>query len=91
MREQGDFASKGKGDFPLANSMIDQTLWYQKAASKPPLPQVSIFTFDNLLSVLGMLSFAIPEVGMFAYAGVGAIQQIADNATNQQALLCKII
>lgn len=90
MLEQGDFASKGTGGFPFANRTIDTTLWYQKAASKPPLPEAPIFTFDNLMSTLGMLSFAIPDVGMFAYAGVGTLQQVVDNVTKQQDLQMKL-
>jgi VHL beta domain len=83
MTEKGDFTAKGTGDFSVATHTIDTAIWYQKADTKLPLPEPSLFTFDNILSVVGMLSFAIPDVGMFAFAGVGALQQVVDNVSRE--------
>lgn len=86
MLEQGDFGSKGTIDFPAANREISDTIWHRRAARPTPLPELPTFSFDNAMSVLGMLSFAIPEIGMFAFAGVGAAQEILGNLGRQADL-----
>lgn len=86
MLERGDFGQRGTMEFPVADQPITNAIWYKKAKEPNPLPDIPLFSFDNAMSVLGMLTFALPTVGAVAFAGVGAAQEILANLGRQEDL-----
>jgi hypothetical protein len=83
-REEGDFAESQRSVFPRSEREITESIWYQVAAgAKTPPEEPPPFTFDQVMSAIGTLSFVLGDAGPVAATGVNVLQNIVDNASRR--------
>lgn len=87
----GDFSDEKRSAFPKHDNPITESIWWEKGTEAKKTPEEpSIFSFENGISALGTLAWALPEGGAFASAGVSLVKDLIENTEKRLAWAVKL-